>query len=103
MSIHQTNISGPAQMLRALRGQLEKAETHALAVGYEAGNLLAARLAPDLHPLARQIQFVCTQAREVVCDWAVRHWHRCGNPTIWMRRVRLSIRHWSTWPPPTRR
>lgn len=67
MSIHQTNICGPAQMLRALRGQLDKAEAHALAVGYDAGNLLAARLAPDMHPLARQIQFVCTQAREVVC------------------------------------
>ncbi|HHA2702733.1 TPA: DUF1993 family protein [Stenotrophomonas maltophilia] len=67
MSIHQLNVCGSAQMLRALRGQLEKADAHARAVGYDPCILLQARLAPDMHPLAKQIQFVCTQAREVIC------------------------------------
>lgn len=66
MSIHQMNICGSAQMLRALKGQLDKADAHALAVGYDARDLLSARLAPDMQP-AKQIQFACAQAREVVC------------------------------------
>ncbi|HHA2720896.1 TPA: DUF1993 family protein [Stenotrophomonas maltophilia] len=66
MSIHQLNVCGSTQMLRALRGQLEKAEAHAKTLGYDPGNLLLARLAPDMHSLAKQIQFVCTQAREVI-------------------------------------
>ncbi|MNV98136.1 hypothetical protein D3C71_1933580 [compost metagenome] len=44
-------------------------------MGYDARDLLSARLAPDMQPLAKQIQFACTQARrhagtqarEVVC------------------------------------
>ncbi len=67
MSIYQVNIRGSAQMLRALKAQLEKAEAHATSVGYDACNLLSARLAPDMHPLAKQVQFACTQAHEVVC------------------------------------
>ncbi|WP_421574632.1 DUF1993 domain-containing protein [Stenotrophomonas maltophilia] len=67
MSIHQVNICGFAQMLRALRGQLDKADAHALTTGYSSRDLLSARLAPDMYPLAKQIQFACTQAREAVC------------------------------------
>ncbi|WP_457321460.1 DUF1993 domain-containing protein [Stenotrophomonas sp. P5_B8] len=67
MTIHQVNICGFAQMLRALKGQLDKAEAHALALCYDPRNLLAARLAPDMHTLAKQIQFACTQAREAAC------------------------------------
>ncbi|MCC7632703.1 DUF1993 domain-containing protein [Stenotrophomonas rhizophila] len=67
MSIHQMNIRSFAQMLGALRGQLDKADAHALAVGYDPRNLLSARLAPDMHPLAKQLQFACTQAHEAVC------------------------------------
>ncbi|WP_241696491.1 DUF1993 family protein [Stenotrophomonas sp. SAM-B] len=67
MSIHQVNICGFAQMLRALRGQLDKADAHALTTGYSSRDLLSARLAADMYPLAKQIQFACTQAREAVC------------------------------------
>lgn len=67
MSIHQVNICGFAQMLRALRGQLDKADAHALTTGYPSRDLLSARLAPDMYPLAKQIQFACTQAREALC------------------------------------
>jgi len=55
MSIHQVNICGFAQMLRALRGQLDKADAHALTTGYSSRDLLSARLAPDMYPLAYSI------------------------------------------------
>lgn len=35
-------------------------------MGYDPRNLLSARLAPDMHTLATQIRFVCTQAQESV-------------------------------------
>lgn len=67
MTIYQMTICGFAQMLRALKGQLDKADAHALAIGYDPRNLLSARLAPDMHPLSKQIQFACSQAREAGC------------------------------------
>ena len=49
-------------MLRALRGLLDKAEAQ---VGPDsAESLLSARLAPDMFPLATQVRFACVQARE---------------------------------------
>jgi hypothetical protein len=50
------------QMLGALRGWLDKAETEAGTV--KADGLLAERLAPDMFPLATQIRFACVQALE---------------------------------------
>ena len=49
-------------MLGTLRGLLDKAEAQ---LGPEAAAaLLAARLAPDMYPLATQIRFACVQAQE---------------------------------------
>src|SRR3990170_3772413 len=49
-------------MLRTLRGLLDKAEAQ---LGADAaGALLAARLAPDMFPLAAQARFACVQAQE---------------------------------------
>jgi hypothetical protein len=53
-----------AQMLGALSAWLAKAE--AQRPGGEAEALLAARLAPDMFPLATQIRFACVQAQEGV-------------------------------------
>jgi hypothetical protein len=53
-------------MLRSLKGLLSKGEAHAGELGYDPRNLLSARLAPDMHTLATQIRFVCTQAQESV-------------------------------------
>jgi hypothetical protein len=50
------------QMLGALSTWLAKAETQRPDGGAEA--LLAARLAPDMFPLATQIRFACVQAQE---------------------------------------
>lgn len=53
-------------MLKALKGWLDKAETHCAATGAGNDALLLARLAPDMYPLATQIRFTCFQAQEPV-------------------------------------
>ncbi len=50
------------QMLGALSGWLDRAETQMPGAAAEA--LLVARLAPDMFPLATQIRFACVQAEE---------------------------------------
>jgi len=51
------------QMLGTLSHWLDKAEAER---GGEADALLAARLAPDMFPLATQVRFACRQAQEAV-------------------------------------
>jgi hypothetical protein len=53
------------QTLTALSAWLGKAEAHGS--GTDAEAFLAARLAPDMFPLATQIRFACVQALEGVC------------------------------------
>lgn len=53
-----------AQMLKALSGWLDKAQ--AQKPGTAADALLAARLAPDMFPLAVQLRFICIQAQEPI-------------------------------------
>ena len=59
-----SNVLAPTyvQMLGALSAWLSKAETQRQVDGPEA--LLAARLAPDMFPLATQVRFACVQAQE---------------------------------------
>lgn len=66
MSVYSVTIPCFAQMLRALLSLLSKGEAVALERGYDPQILLGARLAPDMHALARQIQYACTQAHEAV-------------------------------------
>jgi len=42
---------------------IDRAEAHAAAKGYDASNLLEARLAPDMFPLVRQFQSACDSAK----------------------------------------
>ena len=67
MSVYAITIPCFAQMLRSLSTLLSKGEERAQALGFEVQNLLDARLAPDMHTLARQVEFTCTQAQEAVC------------------------------------
>jgi hypothetical protein len=66
MSIYAITVPCFAQMLRSLQGLLSKGEAHASELAYDSQNLLDARLAPDMHTLATQIRFACTQAQESV-------------------------------------
>jgi hypothetical protein len=54
-----THLQIAAPMLRNLSALLDKAEVHAKATGASAQDYVEARLAPDMFPLARQIQFAC--------------------------------------------
>ena len=49
--------------LKAMAGQLDKGVSQA---GDDGAALLAARLAPDMHPLATQIKFSCGQAADAI-------------------------------------
>ncbi|MEX5341312.1 DUF1993 family protein [Pseudomonas sp. I2] len=66
MSIYAITIPCFAQMLRSLSALLSKGETCARDRGYDPVILLESRLAPDMHNLARQVQFACVQAQEAV-------------------------------------
>ena len=67
MSVYAITIPCFAQMLRALATLLIKGRERAQALGFDPQNLLDARLAPDMHTLARQVEFTCTQAQEALC------------------------------------
>lgn len=63
MDLHALTIPTYAQMLKGLSGQLTKAEAHAADHG---GDLLGARLAPDMFPLSTQVRYACVQASELL-------------------------------------
>lgn len=58
------NLTVPAYTngLKALSGELEKARTWGAANGVGELQFAAARLAPDMFPLASQVRFTCVQA-----------------------------------------
>ncbi len=62
MNLTDLLVATYRNMLRTLRGLLDKAEAELGGSGAEA--LLRARLAPDMFPLATQIRFACVQAQE---------------------------------------
>ncbi|MCP3751622.1 DUF1993 family protein [Pseudomonas sp. SBB6] len=66
MSVYSVTIPCFAQMLRSLSTLLSKGEACAGERGYDPQILLEARLAADMHTLARQVQYACTQALEAV-------------------------------------
>jgi len=67
MSVYAITIPCFAQMLQSLMTLLSKSEARARALGFDPQNLLDARLAPDMHTLARQVELSCIQAQEAVC------------------------------------
>lgn len=62
MSLHLIVLE-MKKLLGGLDTWLEKAAGHAAAKKYEPSVLLQSRLAPDMFPLVRQIQFTCDQAK----------------------------------------
>jgi len=90
MSVYAITIPCFAQMLRSLTTLLIKGEERAQALGFDPQNLLDARLAPDMHTLARQVEFTCTQAQEALCRLTQQALPRLATPAS-MREARVLI------------
>jgi len=60
---HHTTISQVTKMLENLDRWLTAGEEHAKKKSFDANVLLAARLAPDMYPLTRQVQAACDAAK----------------------------------------
>ena len=65
LSMHAASVPVFQQMLTALSGVLDKAESFATERKIEPDALLQARLFPDMFPLARQVQIACDFACSV--------------------------------------
>lgn len=63
ISMFQTSVPVFLRTLHALSGVLDKGETHARENGVDSAALLAARLAPDMFPLTRQVQVATDHAK----------------------------------------
>ena len=63
LSMYQASVPVFTRILENLAAILKKAEAHAEAKGFDPAVLVNARLAPDMHPLARQIQFASDGAK----------------------------------------
>jgi hypothetical protein len=61
--MHQAAAPVFVQMLGALSRVLDKAQAHAAARKIDPAVLIAARLAPDMFPLAKQVQIACDFAK----------------------------------------
>src|SRR3954462_2756469 len=56
-------ISEIKKLLTGMDGWFDKAVAHATTKKFDPNTLLTARLAPDMFPLARQVQATCDQAK----------------------------------------
>jgi uncharacterized protein len=63
ISMHSASVPVFVRMLGNLSACLEKAEAHAKAKGFDPKVLVESRLAPDMLPLARQVQIACDAAK----------------------------------------
>ncbi len=62
--MHAMAVESFVMMLRNLLGILNRGEEHARAKGFDPAVLVNARLAPDMFPLFKQVQFVCHGAED---------------------------------------
>jgi hypothetical protein len=63
ISMHTLSVPVYARMLAGLSAWLDKAAAHAQARKFDPAALLAARLYPDMLPLAKQVQIACDAAK----------------------------------------
>jgi hypothetical protein len=63
ISVHAVSVDLLANTLANLSHVLEKGHAHAVARKYEPALLLAARLAPDMFPLTRQVQIATDMSK----------------------------------------
>jgi hypothetical protein len=70
LSLYDVSIPTCLHMLRNLAALLAKAETHARETDADLSTFMAARLAPDMHPLTRQIQMATDSAKHMAASLA---------------------------------
>ena len=63
ITMHSASVPVFTRMLGNIGGWLDKAEAHAAAKKFDTSVFLASRLAPDMLPFTRQIQFACDAAK----------------------------------------
>jgi hypothetical protein len=63
ISMYQASVPVFSSVLKNLSHVLAKGETHAKAQGLDPVEYLSARLAPDMHPLVRQVQIATDHAK----------------------------------------
>ena len=66
ISMYSASVPVFVRMLGNLTAWLDKAEAHAAAKKFEPAVLVNARLAPDMLPLAKQVQIACDAAKLAV-------------------------------------
>ncbi|MBA4177610.1 MAG: DUF1993 domain-containing protein [Leptothrix sp. (in: Bacteria)] len=66
LSMHEASVPAFTRQLGAMLNWLDKAQAHAEARKFDAGNYLGLRLAPDRLPFSRQIQISCDFAKGCV-------------------------------------
>ena len=64
ISMHELAAGTFARMLRSLSGVLDKGAEFAKAKNIDPAVLVNARLAPDMYPLAKQVQIACDHAKD---------------------------------------
>lgn len=70
ISMHQASVPVFVRMFGNARDWLDKAQSHAEARGFDSANYLGLRLAPDMLPLARQVQIASDGAKGCVARLA---------------------------------
>ena len=70
ISMHAMTVDVFTRTLGNLSAMLQKGLAHAAAREFDPAVLLAARLAPDMYPLTRQVQIACDQAKNSVARLA---------------------------------
>ncbi len=72
MSMYALAVETYVPVLRTLSGLLDKAADHARSNGTDVAELAQARLASDMYPLTRQVEFACHIAKDGVARLAGR-------------------------------
>jgi len=94
MSISMHSASAPVflRMLRNMLTWLDKAEAHAQARGFDPVNYLGLRLAPDMLPLARQIQIASDAAKACMARLAGQELPKWADDEATLDDLRARIR-----------
>lgn len=92
VSMHSASAPVFLRMLRNMLNWLDKAEAHAQARGFDPVNYLGLRLAPDMLPLARQIQIASDAAKACMARLAGQELPKWADDEATLDDLRARIR-----------